>query len=71
MSDLDSQVHHEQFSPGHEHPTCIQCGLKAWHDRAYKPMYKKWADWCYTCQIAGETAVLKARADGVESSEED
>lgn len=68
MSDLDSQLAHEQFSPGHEHPTCIQCGLKAWHDRAYKPMRKAWADWCYTCQIRGETAILKARIDGMVDS---
>ncbi len=69
MTDLDSQLHHEQFGPSNRFRKCIECGLYSLHDPDYRPMRVAWRDWCYTCQIRGEVALERAKWDGVVSSE--
>lgn len=48
MSDLDSQIHHEQFGPDNRFRKCVECGLYSLHDPDYKPGRVAWKQWCYT-----------------------
>ena len=62
--DLDSQLHHEQFGPGHEYGICpCGCGVHGWFDRSYKPMRVAWKGWIYSCQVKAEVALIKAKYD--------
>jgi hypothetical protein len=51
-TDLDSQLHQEQFPP--ENRPCQSCQLVAYHDATY---YRQLG--CYTCSIKDESRLLK------------
>lgn len=63
MSDLDSQLHNEQFhGPDPRYRRCVcGCEMYSYHDPDYKAAKPEWAGWSYSCQIRGEVALERAK----------
>lgn len=66
-NDLDAHLHHEQFGPDHRFRRCpCGCSLYSYFDPDYEPMRPEWREWSYSCQIRGESELLKAHIDGAD-----